>query len=179
MPRVPLPDERGEPLVERIVAERGGLLELYHVLLHSPPVAAGWLDYLTSIRRNTGLDGAIRELVIMRIAFVNRAPYEAAQHAPIARAEGLSEAQIEAIASWADAACFDARERAVLAYTDAMTSSVQVPDDTFAAVGAHFDSRELVELTATIAAYNMVSRFLEALEIRPRREPGAGSAHET
>ncbi|TXJ06144.1 MAG: carboxymuconolactone decarboxylase family protein, partial [Alicycliphilus sp.] len=57
------------------------------------------------------------------------------------------------------------RERAVLAYTDAMTRQVQVSDEVFAFVAAHFEPRRLVELTATVAAYNMVSRFLEALQI--------------
>ena len=56
-------------------------------------------------------------------------------------------------------------ERAVLAYTDAMTLQVQVPDHVFAAVSALHTAPEIVEITATIAAYNMVSRFLEALQI--------------
>jgi AhpD family alkylhydroperoxidase len=170
MARVPLPDARAssvQPLVEQIVAARGSLLELYHVLLHAPPVAAGWLDYLTSIRSDSSLQGSVRELVIMRVAHLNRAPYEAHQHAAIARREGLSPQLIAAIDTWHDEGSFDARQRAALAYTDAMTSSVQVPDETFSAVRAEFDTRQLVELTATIAAYNMVSRFLEALEIRP------------
>ncbi|MEO8690365.1 MAG: carboxymuconolactone decarboxylase family protein [Solirubrobacteraceae bacterium] len=170
MARVPSPDPTAadvEPLVERIVSERGSLLELYHVLLHAPPVAAGWLEYLTSIRGASSLPGRIRELVIMRIAHVNRAPYEAREHAPIARREGLSAEQIEAITDWHDSPLFDSRARAALAYADAMTSAIQVPEDIFNSMRAEFDTRQVVELTATIAAYNMVSRFLEALEIRP------------
>ena len=66
---------------------------------------------------------------------------------------------------------FDARERAVLAYTDAMTRHVQVPEPVFAAVRAEFDDRWLVELTATVAAYNMVSRFLEALQLHTHDVP--------
>ena len=56
-------------------------------------------------------------------------------------------------------------ERAVLAYTDAMTRQVQVSDTVFAAVQVHLSDAHMVELTATVAAYNMVSRFLEALQI--------------
>ncbi len=48
-----------------------------------------------------------------------------------------------------------------------MTLTVQVPDSVFASARAHFSDREMVELTATVAAYNMVSRFLEALQIEP------------
>ncbi len=153
-------------LVERIAAERGSVLDLYQMLLHSPPVAEGWLKHLTGIRQRTGLDGAIRELAIMRIAYLNRAPYEAAQHAPIALREGLSQAQLDALRTRKlPAGLFDARERAVLDYTDAMTLAVQVEDAVFNGLKPYFDRRELVELTATIATYNMVSRFLEALEI--------------
>jgi len=77
----------------------------------------------------------------------------------------MSEAQIAAIGEWERATVFDDASRAVLAYTDAMTREVHVPDAVFAAVKAHFDARTITELTATVAAYNLVSRFLEALQI--------------
>ena len=60
---------------------------------------------------------------------------------------------------------FTARDRAVLAYTEAMTRNIRVPAAVFEQVRAIFPARELVELTATIAGYNLVSRFLEALDI--------------
>jgi AhpD family alkylhydroperoxidase len=135
------------------------------MLLHSPPVAAGWLRYLTAIRQECALPGALRELVIMRIAILNGAPYEADQHRPIALKEGVTQAQLDALAAWRESDAFDARQRAVLALADAMTRDVHVPDEVFAAVRAAFDNRLIVELTATIAAYNMVSRFLEAMQI--------------
>lgn len=154
-----------KPLVDRIIAERGSVLHLYQMLLHSPPVAAGWLNYLTSIRQLSTLPGDLREMVIMRMAMVNRAPYEADQHAPIALKEGMSQAQLDGLANWEQSDQFDARERAVLAYTDAMTRNIQVPEEVFDAARALLDDRLMVELTATVAAYNMVSRFLEALQI--------------
>lgn len=166
--RLPYADCNGpalRPLVERIAAERGSVLHLYQMLLHSAPLAEGWLDYLTAIRQNCSLPGDIRELVIMRVALLNRAPYEADQHAPIALQEGLSQPQLDALGQWTQSPLFAARERAVLAYTDAMTLQVQVDDATFSRVAEHFPASQLVELTATVAAYNMVSRFLEALQI--------------
>lgn len=72
------------PKAKQIVAERGSVLDLYRMLLHSPPVAMGWLHYLTAIRHECELAGHIRELVIMRVAILNGATYEAEQHAPIA-----------------------------------------------------------------------------------------------
>lgn len=168
MARLPYADLNApslQPLAERIARERGSVLHLYQMLLHSPSVAEGWLGYLTAIRQHSTLPGDVRELVIMRVALLNRAPYEADQHAPIALREGLTQGQLDALAQWQDSPLFDARCRAVLAYTDAMTRQVQVDEAVFAAVAAHFEPARLVELTATVAAYNMVSRFLEALQI--------------
>ena len=54
---------------------------------------------------------------------------------------------------------------AVVHYTDAMTKDVQVPDEIFAKLKRWFGEQEIVEITATIAAYNCVSRFLVALNI--------------
>ncbi|MBO9356928.1 carboxymuconolactone decarboxylase family protein [Bordetella petrii] len=160
-----------KPLVDRIVAERGSVLHLYQMLLHSPAVAGGWLNYLTSIRQLSTLPGDLRELVIMRVAVVNGAPYEADQHAPIALREGITQAQLDALNQWEGSDQFNERERAVLAYTDAMTRQVQVPQPVFDAARQAMGSDKLmVELTATVAAYNMVSRFLEALQVHSHDE---------
>lgn len=156
---------KAKQLVQQIIAERGSVLHLYQMLLHSPPIARGWLTHLTGIRQQGILPGALREMVIMRVAYLNRAPYEADQHAPIALKEGLSQAQLDALEDRSDDSLFSDRERAVLAYTDAMTLNVQVEDPVFNNIKQHFNDQEIVELTATIATYNMVSRFLEALQI--------------
>lgn len=160
-----LQDPEVSPLVEQIVAERGSVLHLYQMLLNSPPIAKGWLNHLTGIRLNSSLPGDLRELIIMRVAVLNKAPYEADQHAPIALKEGVSQAQLDELNTWKSSTLFDDRTRAVLAYTDAMTRDIQVDDVVFEAIRSHFSKREVVELTATIATYNMVSRFLEALQI--------------
>jgi AhpD family alkylhydroperoxidase len=175
MARIPYADlnnPEAKPLVDKIIAERGDILHLYRMLLQSPPVAAGWLNYLTAIRQKCQLSGALRELVIMRVAQLNGAPYEADQHRPIALKEGVSQAQLDALAQWStQPEVFDETQRAVLAYTDAMTKLIHVPEETARAVREKFDHRQLVELTATVAAYNMVSRFLEAMEIHSTDDP--------
>ncbi|MBM3393959.1 MAG: carboxymuconolactone decarboxylase family protein [Betaproteobacteria bacterium] len=170
MPRLSLIDDTQypdlKPVADRIRAERGGkLLALYRVLLNSPKVAEAWLQYFTVIRQQCDLPARDRELAIMRIARINGARYEFDQHIPFALKSGLTQAQLDAIESWRASTLFDSREQAVLAYTDAMTRQVKVPDEVFAQVRAHFDDKSLLELTTTIAGYNMVSRVLEAMEI--------------
>jgi 4-carboxymuconolactone decarboxylase len=148
-----------------IQAERGDIPLLYKILLNSPPVAEGWEKMLTAVRNRSSLPPALREIVIIRVAFLNRAPYELEAHRPVALANGVSEAKIDALRLPQPGVAFSPLERAVLAVTDAMTRDVQVDDALFEPLRAHFDVRSLVELVATIAAYNMVSRFLEALRI--------------
>jgi len=152
-------------LAEQIRRERGALGELYRTLLNSPPVARGWLNLLTAIRQQCELAARYREIVIIRIAVLNGADYEKQSHIPHAREAGLSDAQIEALSDWSSSTAFDESDRAVLAYTDAMTRDVHVSDAVFGSVRKRFDDRQLTELTATIAAYNLVSRFLIALQI--------------
>jgi len=170
MARLAYPEEKDHPdladLIAQIRAQRGGrLANLYKMLLKSPPVAAGWLHLLTAIRQQCQLPGQSRELAILLGAVINGGDYEYRSHIPFALKEGVTQEQIAALPEWKNSRLFDSRQKAVLAYTDAMTKEVHVPDGVFTAVRQHFNDRELVELTATIAAYNLVSRFLEALQI--------------
>ncbi len=170
MTRVPLIEEEKHPelagLIATIKAERGGrLLHLYRALLNSPPIAEGWLKLFTAIRQKSTLPGRYRELAILEVALLNGAEYEYRAHLPFALQEGVSQQQIDALPGWQVSRNFDDRERAVLAYTDGMTRGIRVPDAVFAEVHGHFNDRETVELTATIAGYNLVSRFLVAMQL--------------
>lgn len=165
LPYADLKDPAKHQIIERIVSERGSVLHLYHMLLHSLPLTEGWLALLTAIRQKLGIDGAIREMVIIRVSLINGVEYEAEQHRPIAVREGLSEEQVSALASWEASDLFNETERAILALTDEMTRNVQVRKETLKKVQCAFGEAGTVELVATIAAYSMVSRVIEALEI--------------
>lgn len=154
--------------VERqIVAERGRISELYQVLLNSPPIAHGWEQMLSAVRNRSSLDAGLRELVILRVAVLNNAAYEFNAHVPHAQKGGKSDAAIEAtrtVPAAADAP-WTKLERIAIELTDAMTRDIAVSDSLFDQVRAHFNEQEQVDLVATIAAYNMVSRFLTAFHI--------------
>ncbi|ROS39748.1 carboxymuconolactone decarboxylase family protein [Amycolatopsis thermoflava] len=158
--------ETGSEVADRIRARRGGrLTPLDGMLLHSPPFADGWNSLLGAIRGQGTLPGDLRELAVLRVAELNGAEYEWAAHEPVAKEEGMTVEQIAALREGGDRSVLDERQRAVLAYTDAMTRRIRVPDELFATLREHFDAREIVELTVTIGAYNLVSRFLVALEV--------------
>lgn len=65
---------------------------------------------------------------------------------------------------------------AVMAYTDAMTRDVKVREEIFEKLRLYFGQKEIVEITATVAAYNCVSRFLVALDVGEMNEQGQNKA---
>jgi alkylhydroperoxidase family enzyme len=101
--------------------------------------------------------------VILRIAVLNGAEYEFEAHVPHALAAGMPQETIDGLRK--DSVQLQGIERLVLQYTDAITRDLAVPDALYAELDKAFDVKALVELTATIAAYNMVSRFLIAMRI--------------
>ncbi|MEN2738670.1 carboxymuconolactone decarboxylase family protein [Microbacterium sp. X-17] len=147
--------------------ERGGEIPLlYEILLNSPAVAGGWERMLTAVRNQTVVEARLRELIILRVAVVNDAPYEFAAHVPHGRAAGLSEGQIDAVSDWTTRPeLFTDEERLLLTLTDQMTRGVTVDPAVMNAVGARYTDQEVVEVVAIVAAYNMVSRLLVALAI--------------
>ena len=64
----------------QILAERGRISPLYQILLNSPPIAHGWEQMLSAVRNRSSLTAELRELVILRVAVLNRAPYEFDAH---------------------------------------------------------------------------------------------------
>ena len=149
----------------RIVAERGRVSPLYQVLLNSPSLAHGWEQMLTAVRNRSSVPAGLRELAILRVAVLNNAPYEFEAHVSHALKGGLTQAKIDATREAGIAPVFADVERQVLELTDRMTRDIEVPDAIFEPLRAHFDARALTELVATVAAYNMVSRFLVALRV--------------
>lgn len=167
--RVPLvtPGSRPElaEIEARILAERGRISLLYQALLNSAPIAAGWEAMLTAVRNRTGVPPDLREMIILRVAVLNEAVFEFDAHVPHALKAGLTQDKIDALRDPVPYAIFTDEERLLLELTDRMTRDVEVPAELMARINARHDPRAVVELVATVAAYNMVSRFLVALNI--------------
>jgi 4-carboxymuconolactone decarboxylase len=165
--RVPLvvPGTRPElaAIEQNIMAERGRVSLLYQVLLNSPAIASGWEKMLTAVRNQSAVPADLRELMILRVAVLNRAGYEFEAHVPHAERAGVSAEKIEATKTLALSSVFTSTEQLLLELTDAMTVKIEVPESLMNRVRAQFDAKLTVEIVATIAAYNMVSRLLVAL----------------
>jgi len=120
---------------------------------------------LGGVRSNFTIGGDVRELIILRVGKLNRARYEWDSHLPVALREGLTQDVVDCL-SQDVAVTGDQAFDAVIAYVDSMTLDVDVPEHVLDALRAHHTESEIVEITATTAVYNMVSRFLVALDVR-------------
>lgn len=173
MARVKLIGETDHPelaeLIGKIKGARGGrLINVYRLMLHSPMLANAWFEYNQAVRYGTELDGQSREIAVIRVAILNNVEYVQRAHGPTyALKEGLTPEQVAAIADWQPAKLFSEQQRALLAYTDAMTQKIDVPDNVFDQVRKHLSERQIVELTMLIGTYNMFTRVLQALRIDP------------
>jgi alkylhydroperoxidase family enzyme len=120
------------------------------------------------------LDPKLRELGQTRAGWARGSQFVFSQHCKSCRSLGIPEEQIEAIPSWPVATCFDDRERAVLAYTDALVyDGGRVADDVFAALQRHLTDEAILELTYISALYEMHAVMSRALrtEFDDRDEP--------
>jgi len=173
MARVSYIEEQDHPELAELIAKvragrRGALINVYKLLLHAPPLAACWLDLISTARFKTELDGRLREIAIIRVGYLNRTDYVVKQHVPqLAAPEGLTAAECDALADWQNSPLFSPRECAALSYADAMSRDVAVPDAVFDALRSHFNERQIVELTVLIGIYNMHTRVFTALAIDP------------
>jgi len=179
MARVPLIEETNHPELAESIAKikgaRGGrLINIYRLMLHSPALANAWFDLNQAVRYGTEIDGQSRELAVIRVAILNGVEYVQRAHGPAyALKEGLTLEQVAALWEWRASQLFNAQQRALLAYTDAITEKIEVTDDVFDNARKHFSERQIVELTMLIGAYNMLTRFLKALKVDP--EPPASA----
>ena len=179
MARISLIEERDRPdlaaLVGKIRASRrGSLINVYKLLLHCPPLAEIWFSLIDALRTRSVLGARLREIAIIRVGHLNRVEYVVNQHVPqLALPAGLTRDECAALADWRATSLFGPAERAALAYVDAMTTDVQVPDDVFEALRGHFDEPQIVELSVLVGTYNMHTRVMAALAIDP--EPASES----
>jgi len=129
-----------------------------------------------------GLEHSLLELVKMRASQINGCAYCLDMHSKDARAAGETEQRLYLLGAWREAPMYTDRERAALAWTEAVTCLAEghVPDDVYAAARAHFSEQELADLTLAVVAINGWNRLAIAFRspagsYRPAKAVSAGT----
>jgi alkylhydroperoxidase family enzyme len=170
--------ERLDSAVARSAAEDVGIAEafaelsIYQVLLHHPQLARAIDKPLVQLLFRNRLDARLRELVIMRIAWLTACCYEWTQHWRVARDLGVEDADLLGVRDWEQHATFGPAERAVLAATDETVRDGVMSDATWAECSDALDgdTEALLELVTAIGWWRMIASMLENLRVP--LEPG-------
>jgi len=174
MPRIPLVDPATAPeSVRSTFAKLTVQLDIFKMMAHASESFRPLLRLGNSILAKQQLDPKMREYAILLAvrSFVGR--YEWVQHVPIAADCGITPGQIAALqrGDFSDA-CFDAKEKAYLAFVDQSIRDIRVGDVAFNAMLQHFSHRELVETLLTIGYYQMLARLTECTDLEPEAPSG-------
>jgi AhpD family alkylhydroperoxidase len=126
--------------------------------------APGALQALYGIRAylgNSGLDENLLHLLYFRVSQINGCAFCLDMHSKDLRANGETEQRLYMIAAWREALIYTDRERAALAWAEAVTKldNCDVPDDVFEQAGKQFTEKELVDLTLAVATINTFNRL--------------------
>jgi AhpD family alkylhydroperoxidase len=128
--------------------------------------------------RQSGLEPSLLELVKTRASQINGCAYCLDMHTKDARAHGETEQRLYALPAWRETPFFTERERAALAWTEAVTrvADGHVPDTVFEEVRPHFTDEELVNLTLAVVAINGWNRLAISFRAVPGTyQPAAAS----
>jgi AhpD family alkylhydroperoxidase len=127
---------------------------------------------------NAGIDKQLLELIKLRASQINGCAFCVQYHILQGKSLGMSADKLNLVVVWREAPPFSARERAALAWTEALTLlSGGVSDDVYAQASAEFSDKELTYLTSAIASINVWNRFGAAYRwTPPQRQTKAGAA---
>lgn len=141
-------------------------LNIFRTLAHHPDLMKRWLVFGNHVLGKNTLSPRDREIAILRVGALCRAGYEWSQHVRIGLDCGLEESEIERIREGAAADGWTDAERALLRATDELVSDAFVSDETWKALEAHFDVKQVIDLVFTVGQYNLVSMALNTLGVQ-------------
>jgi AhpD family alkylhydroperoxidase len=143
---------------------------------HSPAGFRAFLA-LNEFVEHCGLEPSLLELIKIRASQINGCAFCLDMHTIDARAAGESEQRIYLLDAWRESPFYSDRERAALAWTEAVTlvSETHVPDDVYEEVRRHFNEEELVNLTWAVVTINGWNRMAIAFRSQPGQYKGKKS----
>jgi AhpD family alkylhydroperoxidase len=140
-------------VADQLLAADAPLPTVLATLMHHPKLAGPFLAYNNVLLQRPALDPRVRELIVLRVAWRTRAPYEWAQHVRLATGLGITHDEIAAVRTGASAPVWTPLEADLLAATDQCVDGYRVDDDTWARLAEQLDERQLVEFVFVVGTY--------------------------
>jgi 4-carboxymuconolactone decarboxylase len=139
-------------------------LNIFRVMMNHPKLTRRWTVFAGHVLQKQTLPVRERELLILRIGWLNQSEYEWAQHIEIAKRGGITEAEIERIKTGPGAG-WSAHEAALLQAADELFENSVVSDQTWAVLAAKYSTEEMMDVVFTVGQYNLVSWALNSFGV--------------
>jgi alkylhydroperoxidase family enzyme len=146
-------------------AMNGRIFNIFKVLAHHPKLVKRWTPFAGHILGKQTLPFRDRELLILRIGWLNQAEYEFAQHELIAKRGGLNDADIARIKEGPKAAGWSEKEAALMQAVDDLFERSVVSDATWTTLAESYSTEQLMDAVFTIGQYNLVSWALNSFGV--------------
>jgi alkylhydroperoxidase family enzyme len=151
---------------------------LLRTIVRHPALYTAWQPLGNALLRKGVLSPRMRELAILRTAWLCQCDFEWGQHVPIGLVEGLSSAELAGVIEGPGYRGWTASERAVLAAADDLLADNMIQEETWAELAVHFSDKELIELVFLVGHYTMVAWVMRSLAV-PLEDGAHGlDAHE-
>ncbi|MDA1371754.1 MAG: carboxymuconolactone decarboxylase family protein [Proteobacteria bacterium] len=168
-PRIPRAERPWTEAQREILAPRernGNVLGVWSTCAQAPELCNAWLVFTDYLLQESTLPIRDRELLILRIGWLNGGAYEWAAHAGLARSVGISDAEMQRILEGPDAVGWSAWDATLLRAADELHANALVTDSTWNALAERYDRRQMMEAVFTVGQYNMVAMYLNSLGVQ-------------
>jgi 4-carboxymuconolactone decarboxylase len=157
-------DEKDRELAERTQVN-GKVVNIFRVLMQHPKLTRAWSKFASYILSDQQtLNARDREIAILRIGWLNQAPYEWEQHVRIAKAAGITDDEIERIGKGPKAG-WNRHDAALIQAADDLFENSVVSDETWKTLAERYNTQQMMDVVFTIGQYNLVSWALNSLGV--------------
>jgi alkylhydroperoxidase family enzyme len=174
----PLPAEQWDETVQQALAgmlpeERRNPRDASNVLatmVNHPALTKAFLRFNLHLLYSSTLPPRIRELAILRVAHRRNCTYEWTHHVDLAKREGISDEDIEAVRRPGAEGHFDDFERTVITGVDELDEKSELSDETWTTLGQRMDDRQLMDYVFTVGSYTMLAMALNTFGVQVEQD---------
>ncbi len=149
---------------ERTKGPDGKVVNIFRVLMQHPKLAQSWSRFANHILAQQTLPAREREILILRIGWLNQAAYEFEQHVRIGKAAGLSDDEIDRITKGPKAG-WNRDDAALIQAADDLFDNSVVADETWKTLSDRYNTEQMMDAVFTIGQYNLVSWALNSFGV--------------
>ena len=164
--RVEKPYTAAEAAILSPRERNGEVLGVWSTCANAPRLCNAWLEFTDYLLRESSLPIRDRELLILRIGYLNQGAYEWAAHRGLALSVGISEDELKDITIGSSADSWSEWDSALLKAAEELHEAALVSEETWATLSRQYDKRQMMEVIFTVGQYNLVAMYLNSLGVQ-------------